>query len=256
MAQPCESNMETGLKRIEAMLQGLNGQPEETFSPDAASCSFRVAQTSAATIESVLSPNEVALSDADDHLERVQPFPVDALPNPLVLPRVKPLPPDDRFATNPAFSLLLLKEIQVVVVGWERDLRQVNRQIKSVYAEGPIVDGWLESQPNGLPTTEAAPLSQAELNQLVDHVQGLMNTAKTQVVTQESPRAGYRLCGLGTDGQLWSRPCPLEQVPQVSLAIARHQKLRQLLARKQHLENRLNQLSQTLVELHGQLQEG
>jgi hypothetical protein len=83
-----------------------------------------------------------------------------------------------------------------------------------------------------------------------------MNTAKAQVVTQESPRVGYRLCGLGADGQLWSRPCPLEQVPQLSLAIARHQKLRQLLAQKQHLENRLNQLSQTLVELHGQLQEG
>lgn len=248
--------METGLKRIEAMLQGLEGQPEETAAAAAASCSFRVAPTSAIGVPSALSSTEGVLPDVDDRLDRVQPFPVDALPNPLVLPKFKPLPADDRFATNPAFSLVLLKEIQAVVVGWERDLRQVNRQIKGVYKEGPIVDGWLESQPHGSPETEAARLSQAELSQLVDHLQGLMNTAKTQVVTQESPRAGYRLCGLGTDGQLWSRPCPLEQVPQLSLAIARYQKLRQLLAQKQHLENRLNQLSQTLVELHGQLQEG
>ena len=249
--------METGLKRIEAMLQGLEGQPEESPAPAAdASCSFRVAPTSATAVPPVLSSTEGVLPDADDRLDRVQPFPVDSLPNPLVLPKFKLLPTDDRLATNPAFSLVLLKEIQAVVVGWERDLRQVNRQIKGVYAEGPIVDGWLESQPNGSLTTEAVRLSPAELSQLVDHLQELMNTAKTQVVTQESPRAGYRLCGLGADGQLWSRPCPLEQVPQVSLAIARYQKLRQLLAKKQHLENRLNQLSQTLVELHGQLQEG
>ncbi len=39
------------------------------------------------------------------------------------------------------------------------------------------------------------------------------------------------------------------------MAIARYQKLRQLLGRKQHLETRLSQLAETLVILHSHIQQ-
>lgn len=55
------------------------------------------------------------------------------------------------------------------------------------------------------------------------------------------------------DGQFWSRPCPPDQVPSVSVAIARYQKIKQLISRKEELETRLSQLSETLVVLHGHL---
>lgn len=54
---------------------------------------------------------------------------------------------------------------------------------------------------------------------------------------------------------MWTRPCPSEQVAGISMAIARYQKLRQLLGRKQYLELRLNQLAETLVMLHGHIKE-
>ncbi|HEY9653359.1 MAG TPA: hypothetical protein V6C95_22050, partial [Coleofasciculaceae cyanobacterium] len=85
-----------------------------------------------------------------------------------------------------------------------------------------------------------------------DYVQELLNSSEPDV-TCETPRTGYRLCGLDGAGQFWSRPCPADQVPSVSLAIARHQKLRQLLSRKQDLETRLSQLAETLVVMHSHL---
>jgi hypothetical protein len=44
-------------------------------------------------------------------------------------------------------------------------------------------------------------------------------------------------------------------VASVSIAIARYQQLRQFLGRKQKLENRLNQLAETLVVLHGHIKQ-
>jgi hypothetical protein len=64
----------------------------------------------------------------------------------------------------------------------------------------------------------------------------------------------YNLCGLDSAGQIWTRPCPPEQVASVSMAIARYQKLRQFLARKQYLETRLSQLAETLILLHSHIQ--
>jgi hypothetical protein len=88
----------------------------------------------------------------------------------------------------------------------------------------------------------------------MEYVEEICRTPQT-LDLGEVPRTGYRLCGLDADGQLWSRPCPSQQVPYVSLAIARYQKLRILLARKQTLESRLNQLIQNLTMLHGLIQE-
>jgi hypothetical protein len=74
--------------------------------------------------------------------------------------------------------------------------------------------------------------------------------------SSQSIGTGYRLCGVDASGQVWSRLCPIEQLPSVSVAIARYQRLSHLLRRKQYLENRLEQLAKTLVVLRSQLQQG
>ncbi|NES96440.1 MAG: hypothetical protein F6K32_14640 [Desertifilum sp. SIO1I2] len=153
-------------------------------------------------------------------------------------------------AANPALAVSLLTQIQEIAQGWQDELQQTVRSVQDLYLEGPIVDGWLESEPQSFETSE---VRKTASDRLMDY-KAVAQQAGGQVV-YETRGAGYRLCGLGEDGQLWFRPCPPEQVPSVSLAIARYQKLRQLLARKQYLETRLSQLAETLVILHGHLQE-
>lgn len=178
-----------------------------------------------------------------------------------LLPKVKmPSFTSHRNAANPALAMNLLQEIQAIVVGWQDDLQQVVRQIQDLYLEGPIVDGWLESysqEEDANPT-----FRHADVECLMDYVEkawGVPGEAdptasSAEASLQPEPNAaGYRLCGLNEDGQVWFRHCPPEQVPAVSLAIARYQKLRQLSARKQDLETRLSQLAKTLVDLHSQL---
>jgi hypothetical protein len=121
-------------------------------------------------------------------------------------------------SANSVVGMNQLKEIHTDVAACEAELQQIVQQIKDLYLEGPIVDGWLESHPS-----EEAP------------------GAATPEISS-SPRAGYRLCGLDAAGNMWFRPCPTEQLPSVSIAIARYQKLRQLLDRKQHIETRLREL--------------
>jgi hypothetical protein len=65
---------------------------------------------------------------------------------------------------------------------------------------------------------------------------------------------GYRLCGVDGDGKLWSRSITPQQLPEVSLGIARYQKLKQFLTRKQELEHRLNELAEMLILVQGHLQ--
>lgn len=71
----------------------------------------------------------------------------------------------------------------------------------------------------------------------------------------ESSGATYRVCGVNEDGQLWYRPCPDEQILDVSLAIVRYQRLQQLLSRKRSLEIRLTYLTETLLSTHSRLSE-
>jgi len=122
--------------------------------------------------------------------------------------------------TNSALAINLLKDLQNQVQGWMVSLDTVLKQIQAVYTEGPLVDGWLES-----------------------------------VSTEPSNTAMYRLCGLGEDGQVWSRLCPPAQVPDVSMAIVRYQRLQTLLTQKHRLESQLGVLTESLVELHGKLAE-
>lgn len=153
-------------------------------------------------------------------------------------------------AANPALAVSVLNEIQKIAQTWQDNLQQTIRDIQDLYLEGPIVDGWLESEPQSFETGE---VRRTTNDRLMDY-KAVAQEAGGNVV-YETRSAGYRLCGLNEDGQLWFRPCPPDQVPSVSVAIARYQKLRQFLARKQDLETRLSQLAETLVILHGHLQE-
>lgn len=187
----------------------------------------------------------------------VQPFPTQKN---LEAPVPKAKPPSfssHRHAVNPNLAIGMLKEVETIVVKWQLELEQTVLEIQALYLEGPIVDGWLESHPYGSPQVMqsfgTATLRHAEIDRLMDYVEEICRVPQT--LDGESPRTGYRLCGLDADGQMWSRPCPAQQVPYVSLAIARYQKLRILLAKKQSLENRLTQLIQNLTMLHGIMQE-
>jgi hypothetical protein len=190
----------------------------------------------------------------------VQPFPAEqTCPEAPPMPKTKPPSfSSHRHAVNPNLAVGLLKEVEAVVIRWQLELEQTILEIQALYLDGPIVDGWLESHPYGSPqvmqAVGTATLRHAEIDRLMEYVEEICRMPQT-LDLGEVPRTGYRLCGLDTDGQLWSRPCPSQQVPYVSLAIARYQKLRILLARKQNLENRLNQLIQNLTLMHGMMQE-
>jgi hypothetical protein len=162
-----------------------------------------------------------------------------------------------RHAANPNLAVGLLKEIETLVRSWQVDLEQTIQQIHALYQEGPIVEGWLESQSSGgqhvTPPVDIALLRHADIDYLMAFIEQLCQGGQTG--GGEAARTDYRLCGLDPDGKVWSRPCPSEQVPYVSLAIARYQKLCTLLAKKENLENRLTGLVQTLTMLHGQIRE-
>jgi hypothetical protein len=177
-------------------------------------------------------------------------------PTPM-LPKLKPTSfTSHRNAFNPGLALGLLQEMTHIVSEWQVELRHIQQQIHGLYAAGPIVAGWLESytQDN---RPAPAELRHVEADCLADWAakQWRAPIANTPTTDQKLllDGAGYRLCGLQEDGQLWVRHCPAAQVPAVSLAIARHQQLRQLLARKQHLETHLGQLSERLITLHGDI---
>ena len=156
-----------------------------------------------------------------------------------ILPKLKtPSFSSHQNAANPALAVSLLQEIQAIATGWQTQLQDIVRQIQDLYLEGPIVDGWLESNAQQTPGKSPTPERLAEAKPGDLH-----------------PHPGYRLCGLEENGKMWSRPCPPDQVASVSVAIARYQKLRQLLNRKQDLETRLVRLAETLVILHGHLRQ-
>lgn len=187
--------------------------------------------------------------------EAVRPFTVqDNLVKGLGLPRFKlPNFSTSRYVTNPDFVVGLLNELTSIVSQWQKELQQVALKIQDLYLEGPVIDGWLESQTaeSPPPTPGIATIRHAEIEQLMEYVEEICKGAPSSAA--HPPRTGYRLCGLDADGQLWSRPCASEKVPEVSLAIARYQKLRQLLAQKTQLEGRLDQFAKALIDLHSSI---
>lgn len=170
------------------------------------------------------------------------------------LPKLKtPSFSSHQHAPNPNLAVGLLQEIQKIAGGWHSELQDILHQIQDLYLEGPIVDGWLESTPES-PSEGSNGVRRSQGDRLMNYELAIGEQPGSKI-NVETPRAGYRLCGLDADGKFWFRPCPPEQVPILSVAIARYHKLRQLLGRKQHLETRLSQLAETLVILHSHLQE-
>lgn len=136
-----------------------------------------------------------------------------AIAEPLAMPFATPSAYSG-MPVNAALAASLLQEMQSTVGGWQAVLQTLTQQVQAIYAEGAMVDGWMEIEENN---------------------------------------GGYRLCGLSETGQPWGCDCPAEQVPDVSVAIARFQRFQHILGRKRKLESRLTQLTEALIELHGQV---
>ncbi len=159
---------------------------------------------------------------------------------------IPPLQPNSQAPTLPIFDSNSAKnppaaEEPIVVTTPPtliQDLQLVIQQIESLYREGPIVDGWLESY-----ACESTPSNDNTVDMAtpLEYVKAAGSLKQDKVIC-EAPRSCYRLNGVSSTGQQWSYPCPIEQLPSVSLAIARYEKLLQLLDRKHDLETRLQSL--------------
>lgn len=265
--------MKAGLKRIEATLHDLGSRgttSEETSGINKQSPSFRISAPSIEEASTTDEPLEIEEPKSDNFIHQLpgQGFSPESqeyqVPN---LPKFKlPNFTSHRNSANPALATNLLKEIYDIVAGWQVELQQVLKQIQDIYLEGPIVNGWLESHASPTvedthttiseETTLTAALRHCEVDQLMNYVEEICaakaKAPKQADVNKATPE--YNLCGLDSAGKAWTRPCPSEQVASVSMAIARYQKLRQFLARKQYLETRLGQLAETLILLHSHIQ--
>ncbi|AVH72413.1 hypothetical protein [Nostoc sp. 'Lobaria pulmonaria (5183) cyanobiont'] len=268
--------MNAGLKRIEATLHDLGNRGTASTAETGDSTtkrpfSFRISVGANEPTESTQIPSsqdeklvELGKETESDysseqnffpHHDSVQTFQAEEngskTPS---LPKLKtPSFSSHRHGANPALAMNLLQEIQETVADWQTELQNILKQIQDIYLEGPIVNGWLESNPTEPEAGGTATLRHAEVDRLMNYVEEICATGGK--VSYQSSITGYRLCGVDDTGKVWSRPCPPDQVPNVSMAIARYQKLRQLLGRKQSLETRLSQLAQTLVVLHSHIQQ-
>lgn len=256
--------MKAGLKRIEATLHDLGNrgivtgtEPGEGIKrPFSFRISFRNTETSDGEQPATNQEGKTVDLDAasDTQPNSVQTFPGQPGSKPPTLPKFKtPSFSNHRHVANPALATNLLQEIQEVVWSWQEELQKILQQIQDIYLEGPIINGWLESISQDLEPGVTATLRHGEVEQLINFVEEICHNSEQ--VSAKSTQTGYRLCGVDDSGQVWSRPCSMEQLPSVSMAIARYQRLRQLLARKQYLENRLEHLAQTLVVLRSGLQQ-
>lgn len=261
--------MKAGIKRIEATLHDLDNRENatsETSENTKKSVSFRISVAAKDAAENQIpepiedistdSSSTTAAQQIFPHHISVQTFPTQEdggkVPN---LPKFKtPSFSNHRHGANPALAANILQEIQAYVAGWQQELQTILRQIQDIYAEGPIVNGWLESNPWDVEHGGTATLRHGEVERLMDYVEEICAPDGNKVPHQ-TLKTGYRLCGVDESGKVWSRPCPPNQLATVSMAIARYQKLRQLLGRKQYLETRLSQLAETLVVLHSHIQQ-
>ena len=159
---------------------------------------------------------------------------------------IPPLQPNSQAPTLPIFDSNSAKNppaeepslVEISPPTLIQDLQQIIQQIESLYREGPIVDGWLESY-----ACESTPSNDNTVDMAtpLEYVKAAGSLKEDKVIC-EAPRSCYRLNGVSPTGQQWSYPCPIEQLPSVSLAIARYEKLLQLLDRKHDLETRLKSL--------------
>lgn len=159
-----------------------------------------------------------------------------------------------RHEVNPALALNLLEDIQAVVTLWQEQLRQVVQTIRLLYAQGPMVDGWLESSVGGSAVEGRVEADNASgsmgstvlrhgdadaLMQYVEALEQVDGDTPAKAITSDQSSTQYSLCCLDDDGQLRSQPCPAAQMALVSTAIARYRKFKQLMGQKQTLEAKL-----------------
>lgn len=184
-----------------------------------------------------------------------------------------------RHEVNPALALNLLNDIQSVVLVWQDQLRQIVAAMHKLHAQGPMVNGWIESSADDVqqpPTSgpDATLLRHGDTDALMQYVEALdtHHPAAFPIGSANRPTTGsssgsstsgsstpssstqYRLCSLDEDGRIQSQPCPAEQMGAVSLAIARYQKFKQLLSQKQAIDKKLqkavDQLTGVRATLH------
>lgn len=178
----------------------------------------------------------------------VDPFPTSGLSHLPLLPRRKrPILTSHRHDANPALALKVLQDLYQAVEGWHRELRETLDAIQALYLEGPIVEGWLEAvtQP-GSPAKplDASVLRHEDPQQLAAYIDQICHQSSAKTAADV---AQYRLCTLDADGRMQCQPCPTDQLSIVSMAIARHQKLRQHLGQKQYLEAKLKRAVEVLT---------
>lgn len=241
--------MNLELQKIEATLHELTAQNPQTDEPTFSNTENHQAKELTTLAANTL-PDQAKLS-----ARKLEPFLVQQTPTKKTpaLPDVKtPRFTSHRNGVNPYLAMNLLKEIENTLNGWQTELRQILRQIQDVYLEGPIVEGWLESASPTMPNQISAvyPIPEPKKGGKQPS-----STKKTKSKPEKSAEtAGYRLVGRDANGKLWTRPCPPEELPTISLALARYQKLQQMLVRKQELETKLAQLAEELVFLQGRIQ--
>jgi hypothetical protein len=143
---------------------------------------------------------------------------------------------------SPILAAHMLQEMYKMVTEWQQELQDIEQDSLEITASGPILAAWLEAytfKPGH--TGEAIPTPYTTVN-LTDP-------------TAVDPQASYRLCGLDEYGKLWTRPCPMAEILSVSQAIARYQQLKDLIDRKQQVEQHIRQILEDLVHLRLKLED-
>lgn len=175
--------------------------------------------------------SENLTDDSTEASTEVESFSVAQAKKMPMLPEFQPRSiPSFSNGVSPYLAMNLLKEMEARVSGWQEELQEILQQIQDIYLEGPIIEGWLESDSQNRGRIFNYPSQNPE------------------------PTVGYRLVGRDKNGNLWVRPCPPGELPSVIVALARYQKLLHLLERKEQLETYLTQLAESLVVLQGHIQ--
>ncbi|MEM7065603.1 MAG: hypothetical protein AAF572_20860 [Cyanobacteria bacterium P01_B01_bin.77] len=236
-----------------------------------------------------------------------------------------------RYEVNPAIALNALTEIYQQVQQYQIKLRQLAHKIQKIYAEGPVVSGWLASEaslnaavkyshrsdallgsnslhnsqnnpqenlsnaslgkhppklglqpscPESLEALDVALFRHGDANDLMNYLSALESAmlengaSKSPMIANHGANGkssipapihnaaannnggkhsgqSYYLCQLDSSGQIQAELCPPDQVPVLSMAIARYRRLNQLIQQKQVIETKL----QAVVAILGDAQQ-
>ena len=160
-----------------------------------------------------------------------------------------------RYEVNPAIALTLLSELHTQVSRYQLTLRRLVKRIHAVYAEGPVMAGWLASAVElaqvSEDSTHQALFRHGDADQLMGYLRRLETIEATPTPAECDAATQYYFCQLDAGGKIHTEPCPPPQVPVVSMAIARYQRLSLLVQQKRAIETKL----QALIERLGPLRE-